>query len=93
MGKAERWATDCSVRQKETVVTLRLPGAIFKLITMCELLKRAFQQADWCQLQGVKHPRKRFYRARAHSNPLNDAIFDVPAHPDDYEWCDETCIV
>lgn len=27
------------------------------------------------------------YRARAHSNPLNDANFNVPAHPDDYDWC------
>ena len=40
-----------------------------------------------CALQGVKHPRKRLYRARAHSNPLNDAKFDVPAHPDQYDWC------
>ncbi len=37
-------------------------------------------------LQGVKHPRKRLYRARAHSNPLNDANFDVPAHPAQYDW-------
>ena len=26
-------------------------------------------------------PRKRFYRARAHSNPLNDVQFDKCAHP------------
>ena len=38
-------------------------------------------------LQALKqHPRKRLYRARAHSNPLNDASFDVPAHPDEYDW-------
>lgn len=37
-------------------------------------------------LQGVKHPRKRLYRARAHSNPLNDANFDVPAYPAQYDW-------
>lgn len=34
----------------------------------------------------VAHPRKRFYRARAHSNPLNDASFDVPTRPEDYDW-------
>uniref|UniRef100_A0A7S0YB59 tRNA (guanine-N(7)-)-methyltransferase n=1 Tax=Polytomella parva TaxID=51329 RepID=A0A7S0YB59_9CHLO len=34
----------------------------------------------------VKHPRKRFYRARAHSNPLNDSMFDVPTSPDEVEW-------
>ena len=27
------------------------------------------------------------YRARAHSNPFNDPIYDVPAHPDDFDWC------
>jgi hypothetical protein len=26
------------------------------------------------------------YRARAHSNPFNDPIYDVPAHPDDMDW-------
>ncbi|GLC33046.1 hypothetical protein PLESTB_000376800 [Pleodorina starrii] len=34
----------------------------------------------------VTHPRKRFYRARAHSNPLNVADFDVPTRPDDLDW-------
>ncbi|PNH06732.1 tRNA (guanine-N(7)-)-methyltransferase [Tetrabaena socialis] len=34
----------------------------------------------------VAHPRKRFYRARAHSNPLNDAEFDVPTTPEDVDW-------
>ncbi|KXZ57036.1 hypothetical protein GPECTOR_1g97 [Gonium pectorale] len=34
----------------------------------------------------VAHPRKRFYRARAHSNPLNDASFDVPTRPEDFDW-------
>mmetsp|Transcript_25371 Transcript_25371/g.47901 ORF Transcript_25371/g.47901 Transcript_25371/m.47901 type:complete len:273 (+) Transcript_25371:36-854(+) len=31
-------------------------------------------------------PRKRFYRARAHSNPLNDCQFDVPRTPQDCDW-------
>ena len=39
-----------------------------------------------CWVQTVKHPRKRLYRARAHSNPLNDAHFPVPAHPDAFNW-------
>ncbi|PNW80366.1 hypothetical protein CHLRE_07g314550v5 [Chlamydomonas reinhardtii] len=38
------------------------------------------------QKEEVAHPRKRFYRARAHSNPLNDASFDVPTRPEDYDW-------
>ena len=38
-------------------------------------------------IQGVhKHPKKKYYRARAHSNPLNDAHFPVPAHPSEYDW-------
>ncbi|KAK9830162.1 hypothetical protein WJX72_010063 [[Myrmecia] bisecta] len=36
--------------------------------------------------QGKSHPRKRLYRSRAHSNPLNDSHFPVPAHPQDFDW-------
>lgn len=32
------------------------------------------------------HPRKRFYRARAHSNPLSDAHFPVPISPAHIDW-------
>lgn len=32
------------------------------------------------------YPHKRFYRARAHSNPLNDAHFPVPTSPADVDW-------
>jgi hypothetical protein len=35
----------------------------------------------------VAHPRKRMYRARAHSNPLNDNSFNAPSHPDEMDWC------
>jgi tRNA (guanine-N7-)-methyltransferase len=31
-------------------------------------------------------PRKRFYRARAHSNPLSDSQFPVPLSPDHVDW-------
>jgi hypothetical protein len=30
-------------------------------------------------------PRKRFYRARAHSNPLSDSHFPVPVSPDEFD--------
>ena len=36
--------------------------------------------------EGTSLPRKKFYRARAHCNPLSDSFFPVPAHPDDYNW-------
>ena len=31
-------------------------------------------------------PRKKMYRARAHSNPLSDQIFDVPLNPESVNW-------
>lgn len=31
-------------------------------------------------------PRKRFYRARAHSNPLSDSHFPVPLRPSDVDY-------
>ncbi|GLJ40284.1 hypothetical protein SUGI_0827720 [Cryptomeria japonica] len=36
----------------------------------------------------VKHPRKRFYRARAHSNPLSDSHFPVPLGPAQFDYAD-----
>ena len=33
------------------------------------------------------HPRKKFYRARAHANPLSDGFFvDLPDSPGDMDW-------
>ncbi|VVC99071.1 unnamed protein product [Leptidea sinapis] len=31
-------------------------------------------------------PQKKYYRQRAHSNPIADHCFDYPAHPDEYDW-------
>ncbi|KAG6442646.1 hypothetical protein O3G_MSEX002468 [Manduca sexta] len=31
-------------------------------------------------------PQKKYYRQRAHSNPIADHCFDYPTHPDDYDW-------
>jgi len=33
-----------------------------------------------------KHPKKKFYRQRAHCNPLNDHYFPVPTHPAAMDW-------
>ena len=35
----------------------------------------------------VKMPRKTFYRARAHSNPLNANFFQLPLRPEEMDWC------
>lgn len=45
-------------------------------------LKRKLAQAPG----EVAHPSKRFYRSRAHSNPLNDSHFGVPIAPEDVNW-------
>jgi len=34
----------------------------------------------------VKLPKKKFYRQRAHSNPIADHCFDYPVKPDEYDW-------
>eukprot|EP00775_Hariotina_reticulata_P002525 gene2525-2827_t len=34
----------------------------------------------------ARHPRKSFFRARAHSNPFNDNLFDGPICPDQMDW-------
>lgn len=34
----------------------------------------------------VKHPKKRNYRQRAHSNPLSDHSFDYPVSPSSMDW-------
>eukprot|EP00887_Chlorella_sp_A99_P007960 scaffold12.g7960.t1 len=44
------------------------------------------QQGQQGQREEVKLPRKHVYRARAHSNPLNDATFPVPLAPETMEW-------
>lgn len=31
-------------------------------------------------------PKKRFYRQRAHANPLNDHTFEYPTRPNDMDW-------
>ncbi|XP_003384930.1 PREDICTED: tRNA (guanine-N(7)-)-methyltransferase-like [Amphimedon queenslandica] len=35
---------------------------------------------------GEALPQKRYYRQRAHSNPLSDHCFDYPVSPDDMNW-------
>ncbi|GJP44893.1 hypothetical protein CLOM_g4294 [Closterium sp. NIES-68] len=35
---------------------------------------------------GAALPQKRFYRARAHSNPLSDNLFPVPVCPAEVDW-------
>ena len=31
-------------------------------------------------------PQKKYYRQRAHSNPLADHTFDYPSDPDSMDW-------
>ncbi|UPR00754.1 tRNA (guanine-N(7)-)-methyltransferase [Chloropicon primus] len=36
----------------------------------------------------MQPPKKRLYRTRAHSNPLNDQSFKVPRHPSEVNWAE-----
>ncbi|GMH35258.1 hypothetical protein BSKO_03126 [Bryopsis sp. KO-2023] len=38
--------------------------------------------------KGGLYPRKRIFRSRAHSNPLNDSLFPVPETPEDVDWAE-----
>ncbi|MFS8008484.1 putative tRNA (guanine(46)-N(7))-methyltransferase [Helianthus anomalus] len=38
-------------------------------------------ESNPCLSKSTRLPRKRFYRARAHSNPLSDSHFPVPTSP------------
>jgi len=40
----------------------------------------------WGETGSAKLPRKRFYRARAHSNPLSDSHFPVPVSPAEFDY-------
>ncbi|KAK2703149.1 hypothetical protein QYM36_018344 [Artemia franciscana] len=33
-----------------------------------------------------KHPQKKYYRQRAHSNPISDHSFDYPVSPEEMNW-------
>jgi len=36
--------------------------------------------------EALQLPKKRFYRQRAHSNPIADHCFDYPTTPDQFDW-------
>lgn len=37
-------------------------------------------------MEGSKLPQKKYYRQRAHSNPLGDHNFDYPINPEKMDW-------
>ncbi|CAI5932930.1 unnamed protein product [Closterium sp. NIES-64] len=47
---------------------------------------KANQQRKPPGSSGAALPQKRFYRARAHSNPLSDNLFPVPVCPAEVDW-------
>ena len=53
------------------------------LLLLCSLQKKAMleNEANPTLSKSTGLPRKRFYRARAHSNPLSDSHFPVPTSP------------
>ena len=53
---------------------------------MAEVLKRPIEDME---TEEAKLPKKKFYRQRAHSNPIADHCFDYPVSPDkvSYLYC------
>ena len=47
---------------------------------MAEVSKRPIE--DDMDTEEAKLPKKKFYRQRAHSNPIADHCFDYPVSPD-----------
>jgi len=50
-----------------------------------ETLKRGHEEGG----EDVGLPKKRYYRQRAHSNPIADHCFDYPVSPDQMDWSKE----
>eukprot|EP00246_Nothoceros_aenigmaticus_P012535 TRINITY_DN3933_c0_g2_i1.p1 TRINITY_DN3933_c0_g2~~TRINITY_DN3933_c0_g2_i1.p1 ORF type:complete len:280 (-),score=41.58 TRINITY_DN3933_c0_g2_i1:185-1024(-) len=50
--------------------------------------KRRSEQSGGKTTNGKGLPKKRFYRARAHSNPLSDCQFSVPISPTEFSWAE-----
>jgi len=46
----------------------------------------ATMETEEGQEQPLSLPQKRYYRQRAHSNPLSDHCFDYPIRPDQMDW-------
>jgi tRNA (guanine-N7-)-methyltransferase len=44
------------------------------------------KRAEDVETAAAKLPQKRFYRQRAHSNPIADHCFDYPVTPAEMDW-------
>jgi len=47
---------------------------------------RAAEEDSSSSSPTIRLPQKRYYRQRAHSNPICDHVFDYPAHPSEMDW-------
>jgi len=50
-----------------------------------EKLKRPLNEVE-TEKQELSLPQKKYYRQRAHSNPIADHDFDYPSCPENYDW-------
>ncbi|KAF5768823.1 putative tRNA (guanine(46)-N(7))-methyltransferase [Helianthus annuus] len=75
---AESIGPFCSVHR----LRVRLLGEVTFISTMqLEEKVPSGDESNPCLSKSTRLPRKRFYRARAHSNPLSDSHFPVPTSP------------
>lgn len=78
---------NAAVSREETAVDEKNVAGEAEPKTFLKGKRRSEQEA---QGKGGKQkgqlPRKRFFRARAHSNPLSDCQFAVPTMPSEFDW-------
>ena len=77
--------TTCAspINQKNSIqlVFWLLPGSRWTWMCFRMAEKRPSEEGG-----GVQLPKKRFYRQRAHSNPIADHCFDYPIKPEEVAW-------
>ena len=56
------------------------------MIAHVQISKCWYSIAILINMEAVELPQKKYYRQRAHSNPLADHSFDYPTSPDDINW-------
>ncbi|XP_053625226.1 tRNA (guanine-N(7)-)-methyltransferase isoform X2 [Plodia interpunctella] len=55
----------------------------FQCMLACIVIFYGVRAAVLC---AMALPQKKYYRQRAHSNPIADHCFEYPVHPDKYDW-------
>eukprot|EP00116_Pleurobrachia_bachei_P004726 sb/3464988/ len=82
--KTENASTEEVVEKKKKRKTEETAGEVVKKKKKKKKVETAMMMGSESAV--VKHPKKRHYRQRAHSNPLSDHSFEYPTSPDTMDW-------